>query len=92
MSYKFVIGTTGLNTSIDEIMTEETFWKSDLPANTQWTHVTVASEEDANKWIDAKNAWLTAAWTPNQSYEEMSKNKKIMSQAEETMTALEIQG
>lgn len=90
--YKFVIGTSGLNTSIDEIMTEEAFWDSEPPPNTQWQHVTVASKEDANKWIDAKNAWLSAAWEPNQSYEQMSENRKIMRQAEETMISLEIQG
>lgn len=89
--YKFVIGTAGLNTSIDEVMTEAAFWESELPPNMSWTHVTVASELDANAWLEAKNAWLAAAWEPNQSYEQMSENKKIMRQAEATMTSLEIQ-
>lgn len=88
--YKFVIGTTGLNTSIDEVMTEQAFWNSELPPNRQWQHVTVARESDADSWLKAKNQWLTAAWTPNQSYEEMSENKKIMRQAEAAMASLEI--
>lgn len=91
--YRFVVGTNGLNTSVDEFMTEEKYWSSELgvlPPNTQWQHVTVASEEDADAWLEAKNAWLAAAWEPNQSDDDRTENAVIMREAEQRMAALEI--
>lgn len=70
---KFVIGTHGLNTSIDEFYTWEEWTAAsneDLPANTSWDIVEVASEDDMNAFLAAKNRYLEAAWTPNQTPED----------------------
>ena len=86
----FVIGTSGLNTSIDEYYLESDWQKADLPPNMNWEHVTVASYADKNAWLAAKNAWLEAAWTPNQSDGDRRENAQIMRDAEKRMTELEI--
>jgi hypothetical protein len=89
--FRFVVGTRGLETSIAEYMAEEEFWEcSDLPPNISWEHIAVRTPEDAQAWIAAKNAYLCAAWTPNQDEEERAANKIIMHEALAEMGGLEI--
>lgn len=91
MTVKFVLGfASGLNTSIDEVLTETEFWKQELPANTSWNHVEVASLADKYTYISAQNRYLAAAWTPNQNAEEREENGVIMAEAEAEMKRLRI--
>lgn len=91
MAVTFVIGLSGLNTSIEEVYTQEEWaMDNDLPPNMQWEHITVATEEDATKWRRAKNRWLSAAWTANQTRDERIENAQIMREAEAEMASLEI--
>lgn len=88
----FYVGMTGLNIRIDEFLTQDE-WDNmpaeDFPANVTWESATVANEQAMNEWIAAKNTWLCAAWTPNQSYEDQQDNKVVMREASETMQRLE---
>ena len=87
----FVIGIRGMETSIAEFFTEEE-WNDlsneDMPANTQWDHVSVASEADMDAYIAAQNRYLEADWTPNQSPEEREENGRIMAEAQAEMGRL----
>lgn len=86
---RFVIGMRGLETSVDTVMTEDQFWANDdLPPNMQWEHVEVESEEDKNKYVAARERYLEAAWTPNQSAEDRKDNAVIMREAEAEMERL----
>jgi hypothetical protein len=89
----FYVGMTGLNIRIDEFMTEDE-WKNmpaeDFPANVTWESATVADEQAMNRWIAAKNKWLCAAWTPNQSYEDQQDNIIVMREAAAEMDSLEV--
>lgn len=88
---QFVIGTRGLNTSIDDFYWEEDWQNADdLPPNTTWEHVTVRRPSDVDKWLDAKNRWLSAAWTPNQSPDERDENAVVMQEQMNIMASLEI--
>ena len=88
----FYVGMTGLNTSIDEFMTEDE-WNNtapdDFPPNVNWEQVTVVSEQDVDKWVVAKNHHLCAAWTPNQSQDEREDNAVKMRLAAAEMDRLE---
>ncbi len=89
MAITFVIGTSGLNTRIDELYASEGEWHlADLPSNVNWEHVTVPAHANVAEWIDAKNLWLEAAWTPNQTHEERIENARIMHESEERMASL----
>lgn len=89
--YQFVVGLVGTQTHIECIYTEDEWWKDEnLPPMATWEHVTVASEDDADKWIEAKNMYLTACWTPNQEYGDRERNGLIMEECKKTMATLEI--
>ena len=88
----FVVGEMGLDTRLSTIYdTEAEFFQDDPPANHSWTHVTVASEADREAWIAAKNRWLAAAWTPNQTREEREENARIEREAEAEMSRLALE-
>jgi len=86
----FVIGIQGLETSIETFFWEYEWQIADLPANMSWEHVKVRYPGDVQKWIEARNRYLSAAWTPNQDDEERAENAQIMRDAEKMMSALEI--
>jgi hypothetical protein len=76
------------------VMSEQEFTNTspeDFPANYNWQHVTVASEEDKAAWIAARQVWLDAVWTPNQTSEERAENAQIMRECEAEMERLAIQ-
>jgi hypothetical protein len=86
----FVIGFRGLETSIAEFFMENEWYNTpseELPPNTQWEHVSVASEADMNAYIAAQNRYLEAAWTPNQTAER-EENSRIMAEAQAEMGRL----
>ncbi len=88
MAITFVIGTSGLNTRIDEFYASEGEWHlADLPSNVNWESVTVPTQANVSEWLDAKNLWLEASWTPNQSHEDRIENARIMREAEARMEA-----
>lgn len=43
-----------------------------------------------NAFIDAKNRWLEACWSPNQSPDEREDNGRIIAEAEAEMKRLNI--
>jgi hypothetical protein len=73
-----------------EIYDDAEFWDTELPPNYEWITVTVKNVSQKETWIAAKNAWLSAFWTPNQSDEERVTNASIMIEAERVMNALNI--
>lgn len=82
-----------LSTTIDEVWPHETWVNTpseDMSANMQWEKVIVADEECKDAWIDARNACLTADWTPNQTDEEREENREVARHALAVMEALEI--
>lgn len=86
---KFVIGTRGLETSVDEVYTEEEWYNTDdLPSNTNWEHVEVEDDQAMSAYIAAQNRFLHAAWTPNQDYEAREENAQIMEKAQQEMKRL----
>ena len=91
MTLRFTVGLAGLNTSIDTIYdtTQAFFEDGDVPPNLSWEHVTVVDEAAREEWIAAKNSWLRAAWTPNQTSEDRAENAIAMREAEATMKRLE---
>lgn len=89
------VGIQGLEERLDSslIYIDQEFYSEDnLPANVNWQEVTVASEQDMDKWIEAKNRWLSAAWTPNQSPDEREENSLIMREQMVIMSSLESRG
>jgi len=88
----FHVGTRGLESQLDQslIYTDKEFYSEELPANVSWKHVTVRNHADMDKWLDAKNRWLSAAWTPNQSPDEREENSQIMEEQMRIMASLEI--
>ena len=87
----FVVGEMGLDTRLSTIYdTVAEFYQDDPPPNHSWTHVTVRNEADREAWIAAKNRWLAAAWTSNQSREDRAENARIEREAEAEMARLEI--
>lgn len=92
MAITFHVGTRGLESDLDYslIYSDEEFYNEDLPPNVSWEHVTVADVEAKEKWLNAKEIWLSAAWTPNQSPDERKENSLIMKQMMDVMSYLEV--
>jgi hypothetical protein len=79
------------NLDTPEIMTEQEFIDTDpndFTPNLEWTRVTVANETEKEQWIAAKNAWIAAAWTPNQNNEEREENAIILEDMVKIMKSL----
>jgi hypothetical protein len=85
---KFVIGMRGLNVEIDEFYTFEEFFSTNVPPNTSWDVVEVENEDDVEAFIAAKNRYLRAAWTTNQTEKDRKENGRIMVKAEAEMARL----
>ena len=88
----FHVAEHGLETSIDEILSDEDFNKrdkEDFEPNRNWYSVDVATEEDKNKWVDLRNKWLNLAWTPNQDSDTREENADKMRKIEQKMRELE---
>ena len=88
----FHVGTRGLEERLDQslVYTDKEFYSEELPPNVSWETVTVASKRDMGKWLSAKNKWLSAAWTPNQSPDEREENSLIMQEQNDIMVSLEV--
>ena len=89
---KFYVGEKGLQTAIYDFMTEEEFLSQDdddFEPNVNWQAITVANKADMEKWVDLKNAWLGAAWAPNQNPDTRNENVQKMKDLEEKMEELE---
>jgi len=100
MSHTFFVADYGLETSVDEVLSEAEFCArspEDFLPNRHWFSVTVQSLEDQWVWINAYNDLLCANWTPNQSsidreyYRSMAERaKKIMGELENLTTQLTV--
>ncbi len=89
----FYVGMTGLDIRIDEFMTQDEWDNTpadDFPSNVNWESATVTDKQAMNQWIAAKNRWLCAAWTPNQSYDDQQDNIAVMREAAAEMDRLEV--
>jgi hypothetical protein len=91
MMIVFYVAEYGLQTQLDEVLTEEEFHSTPtdqfLP-NRNWYSVAVSNKEDMKKWVEAKNAWLNCAWTPNQTRTEQQENKEDMKRLERVLEPL----
>jgi hypothetical protein len=88
----FSVAEHGLDTMLDEVLSEEEFnsrSREDFEPNRHWYDITVANESDKDRWVNAKNEWLSLAWSPNQSREEQTKNSERMGKLEDEMRELE---
>ena len=88
----FHVAEHGLETSVDEVLSDEDFQgrdPEDFEPNRHWYDVTVANEVDKKKWIDLRNEWLSCSWTPNQDMNERSENADRMREIEKEMRDLE---
>jgi hypothetical protein len=89
----FFVATCGLETSIDEALTEEEYFTrapEEFAPNRHWFSVTVNSEEDRDNWIRAYNSMLEGQWTPNQTSEERNYFAKQIEKARKEMFSLEV--
>ena len=81
-----------LSTHIVDVLSQQEFFDrdpQDFDPSIEWDPVTVASQEDQKQWVDLRNQWLKAAWTPNQASEERTENSQRMNQLKKQMSALE---
>lgn len=88
----FMVAERGLETSVDEVLSKSDFdarRPEDFEPNRNWSEVTVANEEDKKKWVDLRNEYLEAAWTPNQDDETRERNARRMREIEGEMRELE---
>lgn len=89
----FYYATHGLDAGIYDFMTEQE-WNTtpddQFPANVNWHRVEVANQEDVETYINAQNRYLRAAWTPNQDFDEREENSRIMKEAGQIMSRLDL--
>jgi len=88
----FHVAEHGLETSLDEVLSDEEFNNrdhQDFEPNRHWETITVANEDDMNRWVQLRNEWLSCAWTPNQDSETRSENADRMREIEKEMRSLE---
>jgi len=88
----FMVAERGLETSLEEVLSKADFEArnpEDFEPNRSWSTITVANEADKNRWVNLRNEWLEAAWTPNQDEETRERNARRMRELEKEMRELE---
>lgn len=86
MAYEFYVA-VGLGQDF-RFGTMDKYWDDDF-TNESVERVTVKDAEAAIKWRGAYRAYMSAAWTPNQTSEDRAENAKIIAEAQATMQQLE---
>jgi hypothetical protein len=89
----FYVATVGLQTGIDEVLTEEEYFSlspEEFLPNRHWFSVTVRNETDKKKWLKTFSSTLEAKWTPNQTQADKEYNGKIIEENSKIFKQLEI--